>query len=184
MSAILPPSERLWWKQPIAGQEWAWIGIAFVWAMVMFIMMIYWHINGKQNLSNEVYKTTTEMFQAKTDAFVKENTVRTEKNLANPDQEIPVVKANAKGEAYLLARLWSWYPILELEAGKTYKIHLSSVDYNHGFSLQPTNINIQVIPRYEHVVKMTPTKAGTYAIVCNEYCGIGHHTMLGRIYVK
>ena len=31
---------------------------------------------------------------------------------------------------------------------------------------------------------MTPTKAGTYAIVCNEYCGIGHHSMLGRIYVK
>lgn len=46
------------------------------------------------------------------------------------------------------------------------------------------NINIEVIPGYEHVVKMTPTKAGTYAIVCNEYCGIGHHTMLGRIYVK
>ena len=39
MSAILPPSQRLWWKQPIAGQEWAWIGIAFVWAMIMFIMM-------------------------------------------------------------------------------------------------------------------------------------------------
>jgi cytochrome c oxidase subunit 2 len=184
MSAILPPSERLWWKQPIAGQEWAWIGIAFVWAMVMFVMMVYWHINGKQNLSNEVYRTTTEMFQAKTDAFVKENTIRTEKNLANPTDEMPVVKPNAKGEAFLLARLWSWYPILELEAGKTYKIHMSSVDYNHGFSLQPININIQVIPGYEHVVKMTPTKAGTYAIVCNEYCGIGHHSMLGRIYVK
>jgi cytochrome c oxidase subunit 2 len=184
MSAILPPSERLWWKQPIAGQEWAWIGIAFVWAMIMFVMMVYWHINGKQNLSNEVYKTTNEMFIAKTEAFVKENTVRTEKSLANPDLEMPVVKANAKNEAYLIGRLWSWYPILELEAGKTYKIHLSSIDYNHGFSLQPVNINIQVIPRYEHVVKMTPTKAGTYAIVCNEYCGIGHHTMLGRIYVK
>ena len=184
MSAILPPAERLWWKQPIAGQEWAWIGIAFVWAMIMFTMMVYWHINGKQNLSNEVYRTTTEMFQAKTDAFVKENTIRTEASLANPDLQIPVVKPNAKGEAFLLAHLWAWYPILELEAGKTYKIHLSSVDYNHGFSLQPTNINIQVLPGYEHVVKMTPTKAGTYAIVCNEYCGIGHHTMLGRIYVK
>ncbi|MBI5109066.1 MAG: cytochrome C oxidase subunit II, partial [Rhodocyclales bacterium] len=122
MSAILPPSERLWWKQPIAGQEWAWIGIAFVWAMIMFVMMIYWHINGKQNLSNEVYKTTTEMFTAKTEAFVKENTIRTE-----TDQQIPVAKPNAKGEAFLLARLWSWYPILELEAGKTYKIHLSAV---------------------------------------------------------
>lgn len=184
MSAILPPSERLWWKQPIDNTEWAWIGIAFVWAMIMFTMMVYWHINGKQNLSNEVYKTTTEMFQAKTDAFVAENTIRTETSLANPDLKIPVVKPNAKNEAFLLAHLWAWYPILELEAGKTYKIHLSSVDYNHGFSLQPVNINIQVIPGYEHVVKMTPTKAGTYAIVCNEYCGIGHHTMLGRIYVK
>lgn len=184
MSAILPPSERLWWKQSISGQEWAWIGIAFVWAMIMFVMMVYWHINGKQNLSNEVYKTTTEMFAAKTEAFVAENTIRTETSQANPDLKIPVVKANAKGEAFLQARLWAWYPILELEAGKTYKIHLSSVDYNHGFSLQPVNINIQVIPGYEHVVKMTPTKAGTYAIVCNEYCGIGHHTMLGRIYVK
>ena len=69
--------------------------------------------------------------------------------------------------------------------GKEYKIHLSSMDYLHGFSLQPVNINIEVIPGYEHVVKMTPTQSGsTFAIVCNEYCGIGHHTMLGRIYVK
>ena len=52
MSSILPPSERLWWKQPIAGVEWAWIGIAFVWGMIMFGMMLYWHIFGKQNLSN------------------------------------------------------------------------------------------------------------------------------------
>ncbi len=179
MSAILPPSQRLWWKTPIAAVEWTWIGIAFVWAMIMFVMMVYWHINGKQNLSNEVYKTTPEMFAAKAEKFVKENTIRTE-----TDQQIPVVKVPAGGDAYLIARLWSWWPILELEAGKTYKIHLSAMDYNHGFSLQPVNINIEVLHGYEHVVKMTPTKAGTYAIVCNEYCGIGHHTMLGRIYVK
>ena len=88
------------------------------------------------------------------------------------------------GDGYLVASLWKWSPILELEKGKTYKIHLSSMDYQHGFSLQPVNINIQVLPGYEHVVKMTPTHSGQYAIVCNEYCGIGHHTMLGRIYVK
>ena len=182
MSAILPPSERLWWKQPIAGVEWAWIAIAFVWGMIMFGMMLYWHIYGKQNLSNEVYKTTPEMFAAKAEKFIAEHTVRTEKGLQG--EEIPVVKVAAGGEGFLIARLWAWYPILELEAGKEVKIHLSSMDYNHGFSLQPVNINIQVIPGYEHVVKMTPTKAGTYAIVCNEFCGIGHHSMLGRIYVK
>lgn len=179
MSAILPPSERLWWKASIAKTEWAWIGIAFVWGMIMFVMMIYWHIYGKQNLSNEAYRTTPEMFAAKAEKFVAENTIRTE-----TEGNIPVAKATADGEAYLTARLWNWYPILELEKGKEYKIHLSSMDYLHGFSLQPVNINIEVIPGYEHVVKMTPTSSGTFAIVCNEYCGIGHHSMLGRIYVK
>ena len=179
MSSILPPSNRLWWKESIDKTEWTWIGIAFVWGMIMFVMMIYWHIYGKQNLSNEAYKTTPEMFAAKAEKFIAENTIRKE-----TDQEIPVVKVPAGGDGYLIARLWNWYPILELEKGKEYKIHLSSMDYNHGFSLQPVNINIQVIPTYEHVVKMTPTSAGTFAIVCNEFCGIGHHTMLGRIYVK
>ena len=177
MSSILPPS-RNWWREPIASSEWVWIGMAFVWGMIMFVMMIYWHINGKQNLSNEVYKTTTTAYAAKVEKFVEENTIRKE-----TDMDIPVVKP-AGNEAYLLARLWNWYPILELEKGKEYKIHLSSADYNHGFSLQPVNINIQVVPGYEHVVKMTPTSSGTFAIVCNEFCGIGHHSMLGRIYVK
>ena len=40
--------------------------------------------------------------------------------------------------------LWRWHPILELEAGKSYRIHLMSMDWLHGFSLQPENINIQV----------------------------------------
>ena len=179
MSAILPPSERSWWKGHIDKIEWAWIGLAFIWGMIMFVMMIYWHINGKQNLSNETYKITPEAYAAKAEKFVAENTVRTE-----TDQNIPVVKVPAGGDGYLVASLWKWYPILELEKGQTYKIHLSSMDYMHGFSLQPVNINIQVLPGYEHVVKMTPSQSGTYAIVCNEFCGIGHHTMLGRIYVK
>jgi cytochrome c oxidase subunit 2 len=84
----------------------------------------------------------------------------------------------------MLGRLWQWWPILELEKGKTYRLHLSSMDWQHGFSLQPININLQVLPNYEMVVAVTPDSAGEYAVVCNEYCGIGHHTMLGKIYVK
>ena len=90
MSAILPPSNRLWWKQPIDKVEWAWIGIAFVWGMIMFVMMVYWHVFGKQNLSNEVYKTTPEMFAAKAEKFIAENTLRTETDLNG--QQVPVVK--------------------------------------------------------------------------------------------
>jgi len=58
------------------------------------------------------------------------------------------------------------------------------MDWQHGFSLQPVNINMQILPGYEMVVTVTPDQAGEYTIVCNEYCGILHHTMLGKIYVK
>jgi cytochrome c oxidase subunit 2 len=99
------------------------------------------------------------------------------------DLKIPVVHPPAGADVYLIAQLWRWYPILELEAGKSYRVHLMSMDWLHGFSLQPENINIQVHPGYEHVVTVTPTSPGTYSIICNEYCGINHHTMASRLYV-
>ena len=43
---------------------------------------------------------------------------------------------------------------------------------------------MQVIPGYEMVLKITPNKSGEYSVICNEYCGIGHHQMIGKIYVK
>ncbi len=145
----------------------------------MFAMMVGWHIYGKQNLSTETYKTTPELFSTKTQAMVDKYTVRTE-----TEANIPVVAPPAGGDVYMIARLWNFWPILELEKDKTYRLHLTSMDYNHGFSLQPENINIQVVPGYEHVIKITPNKSGTYSVVCNEYCGINHHTMVSRIYVK
>jgi cytochrome c oxidase subunit 2 len=87
-------------------------------------------------------------------------------------------------DIYMLGRLWQWWPILELEKDQTYRLHISSMDWNHGFSLQPVNINIQVVPGYEMVLNITPDTSGEFGVVCNEYCGIGHHSMLGRIYVK
>ena len=179
MSAILPPAKRLWWKEPVHSVELVWIVIAFVWCLVMFFMMPFWHIYGKQNLSAETYRTTPEMFSKKAQAMVDQYKVREE-----TEQKIPVVKPPAGSDVYLIARLWQWWPILELEKGKTYRLHLTAMDYQHGFSLQPENINIQVLPGYEHVVNVTPNRAGTYAIVCNEFCGIGHHTMVSRLYVK
>jgi len=179
MSSLQPPSERIWWKEPIEGVELFWVAIALVWAIVMFIMMPYWHVYGKQNLSNEAYRTTPAIYGKKVQEMVDQYTVRKE-----TAQQVPVVHPPAGSDIYLLARLWSWYPILELENGKTYRLHISSMDWLHGFSLQPENINLEVVPGYESVVKITPNKAGTYTIVCNEYCGIGHHTMTGEMYVK
>jgi len=178
MSTLAPPSERVWWRERVEKVELIWIAIALVWSLIMFFMMPYWHVVGKQNMSNEAYKTTPQAYQAKTQAMVDQYTVRME-----TDRQIPVVHPPAGSDVYLIARLWEWWPILELENGKSYRLHLSSMDWQHGFSLQPANINMQVLPGYDMVVTVTPNKAGEYSVVCNEYCGIGHHRMVGKIYV-
>jgi len=178
MSAILPPAERLWYKHPIDRVEGTWIAIALTWCLIMFFMMIAWHVWGKQNLSTETYRTRPDQFMAKAEAMVAKYKVREE-----TDEKIPVAKPPPGSDVYMLARLWSYYPILELEVGKTYRLHLTAMDYNHGFSLQPANINIQMVPGFEHVVTVTPNQTGVYSVVCNEYCGIGHHKMVGRIHV-
>ncbi len=55
--------------------------------------------------------------------MVDKYTVRTE-----TDQKIPVVHPPAGSDVYLIARLWDWWPMLELEKGKTYRLHLTSMD--------------------------------------------------------
>jgi cytochrome c oxidase subunit 2 len=179
MSAILPPAERLWWKTPVGREEIVWVGLALTWCLILFAMMPYWHLYGKQNLSNEAYKVHPAAFEAKVKAMVDQHKVREE-----GPQQIPVVHPPAGSDVYLLARLWQWWPILELEKNQTYRLHLSSLDWQHGFSLQPLNINMQILPGYDMVVTLTPDTSGEYTIVCNEYCGIMHHTMLGKIFVK
>jgi cytochrome c oxidase subunit 2 len=144
---IHSPPQRNWWKEPVARTEIIWVVIAFLWGLIMFSAMIYWHAVGEQNLSNESYRITPEMFSAKTNA------------------------------------MWQWWPIIEFEKDQTYRLHLSSMDWQHGFSLQPVNINLQVHPNYEMVVTLTPNEAGEFGVVCNEFCGIGHHNMIGKIYV-
>lgn len=175
--AITPPENRIWWNEPVHKVELIWVAISFIWGVIMFFMMILWHSIGDQNLSNEAYRTTPAQFAAKVDAMVATGTVRQE-------GAFPVVRPPPGSDVYMMGRVYMWWPMLELQKGETYRLHLSSIDYNHGFSLQPANINIQIVPGFEHIVTVTPNQSGTYSIVCNEYCGIGHANMAGRIYIK
>ena len=109
MSAILPPAERLWYRHPIDRVEGTWIAIALIWCLVMFAMMVGWHMYGKQNLSTETYRTTPEKFSAKAQAVVDKYTVRTE-----TADKIPVVAPPAGSDVYMIARLWNFWPIIEL----------------------------------------------------------------------
>jgi cytochrome c oxidase subunit 2 len=174
MSINPPPAD--WYEAP-HGEERVWIGIAFLWCMVMTIAMPYWYLFGKQNSTGEAYKVTPAEFRQRVDRFVETNKV-------GEDQGFPIVQPAPGGDAYLNASMWMWYPILKLKKGQTYRVHISSTDLQHGFSLQPLNMNFQIVPGYDHVLTMTPTSSGSFSIVCNEFCGIGHHTMTGRIIVE
>ncbi|HWL17204.1 MAG TPA: hypothetical protein VNR00_16470 [Opitutus sp.] len=174
MSLAIP--ERGWFKAP-AGAEKLWIGLALLWCLVMSVMMPFWHFRGKQNSRGEAYAVQPAAFQARVEQFAAANKVG---ELAG----VPIVEPAPGGDAYLLARMWSWYPVLKLRQGETYRLHLSALDLQHGFSLQPLNMNFQVLPGYDHVLTLTPTSKGEFTIVCNEFCGIGHDKMFGKILVE
>jgi len=134
--AIFPPEERIWWKEPIERSEVLWIAIALVWALIMFFMMPYWHIVGEQNLNNEAYRIKPDVFAERTEAMVDKYTVREE-----GDTGVPVVRPPAGSDIYMLARLWEWYPVLELEKDKSYRLHLSSVDWQHGWAASSRRVS-------------------------------------------
>jgi cytochrome c oxidase subunit 2 len=96
---------------------------------------------------------------------------------------IPVVAPPPGSDVYLMASQYQWTPVLQLEQGVEYTLHLSSLDVNHGFNLYPFNVNFQVVPGYDYGLRVTPTEAGDYRIVCNEFCGVGHHLMVGKVLV-
>ena len=78
MTSFLPPADRVWWKTPVGREEVIWIGIALIWCLIMFFMMPYWHVFGKQNLSNEAYRTTPAKFGEQVQAGIDQYKVREE----------------------------------------------------------------------------------------------------------
>ena len=167
---ISPPPAG-WFRAP-EGYERTWVALALVWCIILFLAMPYWHFKGKQN-------STGEAFLERTNRFVETN--KTGEKIDGFD----VVEPAPGSDIYMLARMWSYHPaVLKLKKDQQYRLHMSSTDLNHGFSLQPMNINFQIVPGYDHVITLTPTMAGEYTVICNEFCGIGHHMMTGRIIVE
>lgn len=173
--AIYEP-ERVWWN-PLSKDERIWVALALIWMLVSFIFMPIYHLVGAQNPPAETYSVSAEDFDKLVEGMV-------EKYQVGEENGYPVVRPSADEPVYLRASMWQWYPIVELERGKTYKLHLSSMDIQHGFSLLPINMNLMVLPGYDYVATITPTTTGEFHIVCNEFCGVGHHMMVGKMYVR
>jgi cytochrome c oxidase subunit 2 len=174
-TGVTPP-EGVWWK-PAHRSEKVWFTIAFVWCMILFAMMPLWHLRGGQNPSGIRARVEPADYLARVQQFVADY------GTGETESGIPVVAPPPGADVYLLAAQFQWSPVLRLEQGAEYTLHLSSLDVNHGFNLYPFNVNFQVVPGYDYGLRVTPTEAGDYRIVCNEFCGIGHHLMVGKVLV-
>jgi cytochrome c oxidase subunit 2 len=163
------------WAQRFPRDErlFMWIVIASVAVMSAFV--IGWLAWGNQNVPTASYATSPDEFSAQVSAFATKYTAADGKVHVPPGTD-----------AYMLAARYTFYPELVLKAKATYRIWISSADSLHGFSIVGgnQNINLEIAPNHAFGATFTPEKPGTYLVVCNEYCGLGHHTMLGRIHVE
>ncbi len=88
------------------------------------------------------------------------------------------------------AKGYQWYWELsrtELPVGKPIEFHVTSADVNHGFAIYSPDMKIltqtQGMPGVSNVLRVTFEQPGTYKILCLEYCGLGHHTMMAELHV-
>ena len=72
---------------------------------------------------------------------------------------------------------------IRVPAGSEVTWYLTSPDVIHGFEVVGTNVNAMVIPGQVTKITVEFDRPREYGLVCNEYCGAGHHTMEGRIVV-
>jgi len=90
------------------------------------------------------------------------------------------------------SRMWSWGfeyengvrgEELKVPAGKPIHLILTSVDVIHSFYVPALRIKQDALPGMENHLWFKTTKAGTYDVLCAEYCGLRHSYMLSKLYV-
>jgi cytochrome c oxidase subunit 2 len=95
--------------------------------------------------------------------------------------------APGKYDAYVLAQAspWKFYPSeIRVPVGATVTFYVTSVDVQHGFKVEGTNINMMILPGQVSKLTTTFNQAGEFPYVCTEYCGVGHQNMFGKIVVE
>jgi cytochrome c oxidase subunit 2 len=89
------------------------------------------------------------------------------------------VTASVRSEMYVFRP-----EVIRVPAGKPVTFRVTSSDVLHGFLIVGTNVNVTVSPGYVSEVTTTFAQPGEYVIVCNEYCGLAHHLMQGKVIVE
>lgn len=87
-------------------------------------------------------------------------------------------------QATIVGQTYAFNPAeIRIPVGSEVEFYLTARDVLHGYQIEDTNVNVELIPGEVATLRYTFNEAREYRVTCNEYCGIGHHTMLGRVIV-
>jgi cytochrome c oxidase subunit II len=105
----------------------------------------------------------------------------------HPEFGKPLVTTRPDGSVVvsIVASMFAFAPDpIEVPVNRPVTFRMTSPDVMHGFQVVGTNANAMVVPGYVSQFTTTFTHPGEYLITCNEYCGMGHHAMVGKLIVK
>jgi cytochrome c oxidase subunit 2 len=99
--------------------------------------------------------------------------------LISPSNQFGIVRTDPAGQDDVLIS----GPELHLPVGRPVKVLLRSKDVLHDFTVPQFRVKMDMVPGTVTYMWFTPTRTGSFDILCEELCGLGHFVMRGRVVV-
>ena len=109
-------------------------------------------------------------------------TVRTDPRFSSPGV---TTLADGSQQVVVVSQMFAFLPAeIRVTAGRPVTFRMTSTDVLHGFQIVRSNANSMVVPGYVSQFTTIFEEPGEYLIVCNEFCGLGHHIMQAKLIVE
>ncbi len=93
--------------------------------------------------------------------------------------------ADGPAEVRISARKFDFHPgKVTVKLGQPIVLVLTSEDRLHGFKMPDLGFRADIVPGQETRVPLTPDKVGSFAFLCDVFCGDGHEDMEGIVVVE
>lgn len=73
---------------------------------------------------------------------------------------------------------------LHIPVDRPVRFWLRSKDVLHNFTVAQFRVKMDLVPGMETHMWLTPTRTGRFEVLCEELCGIAHHSMRGAVVVE
>lgn len=67
--------------------------------------------------------------------------------------------------------------------GKAIKLSINAIDVNHSFSLPAYRVKVDAVPGMETYAWFEADRMGDFDILCTEYCGVDHSSMVAKLHI-